>query len=84
MKRNHRTAVFVRTDSDAAEYRERVDRLVSSLNGENINADIFSVSNGNVTKGLVWPTASSVNDGDLVGQATEAGYVQAIVVNPTG
>lgn len=83
---NHRTAVFVRTDNPSPAYQERVKRLVQSFNGQNIKADLYSVdAQGNITKGVNFDSVpfSSGTDESLIQAATDAGYVQAVVVHPT-
>lgn len=86
LSRSHQTAVFVRTDGATSNFRERAQRLVSSLNrggsGSTIKADVYSVDGaGRITAGLSFDAQPvEQGDDDLVAAARAAGYNQAVVV----
>lgn len=86
--RSHRTALFIDGDAlDNGTYRERVERLLQSLNGPNIKTDLFTVAAGNGNGGVVRISSLadvSVNghakatDEELVSWAEAAGYDQVL------
>lgn len=94
--RSHRTALFI--DADAlvdGTYKERVARLLQSLNGANIKTDIFSVSGGAPVNGgvkrigslaEVAPNGATVKptDAELSQWAKDQGYVQVLTSKPAG
>jgi hypothetical protein len=85
-KRNHRTALFVDAAKRAndKEYRERSDRLIQSLNGDNIKTDIFEVDG--LTVRPLGSTAkesnSAATEDDLRSWAAKTGYTQVLVSMP--
>ena len=86
--RSHRTALFIDGDSLGNEtYRERVERLLQSLNGPNIKTDLFSVASGNGVSGVVRISSLSdvasgpsakVTDAELLEWASGQGYDQVL------
>lgn len=89
-KRNHRTAVVIDVRNGvSAEFKERFGRLLESLNGDNIKADIFTLR-GNATQdgpGLVAGSPDTyvapqqpAQEIDLEAWAKEVGFSQLITV----
>lgn len=87
LSRSHQTAVFITPGVKS----DRVTRLLQSLNGSNMKADIYTVSettvtalaitdsHGAVVAGADVPDAS--DDFDFEGLASDAGYNTLIVVS---
>lgn len=93
--RQHRTALFVDA-RDLSKFEERANRLLQSLNGQNIKVDVFSVRPGNGNGGVVRVTGSpgslavdfdSVVDFDaseLSAWAKSKGYEMVLFAAPAG
>ncbi len=90
--RSHRTALFIDGDALDGEYKERVQRLLQSLNGPNIKTDLFTVSAGNGNGGVVRiksldvsasaAPSSKASDAELTAWAKDQGYVQVLFSKP--
>lgn len=84
--REHQTVLFVdaqqRANSD--KYRERSDRLIQSLNGDNIKVDIFEVDGLTIRPlGMAdSPSEATTTDDDLRAWAAGIGYSQVLVSMP--
>lgn len=82
--RQHRTALFVDAIRRAKdqEYKERSDRLIQSVNGNNIKVDVFEVEDMTIRpfgSSSAEATTSDANDEDLRAWAASNGYTQVIV-----
>lgn len=81
--RKHRTALFVDAQKRAkdAGYKERSDRLIQSLNGDNIKVDIFEVDGLTIRPFGTTPKESTntPTDADLRSWAAKTGYEQVLV-----
>lgn len=87
--KDHRTALVIDVNEfDDSDYRDRVKRLLQSVNGPNIKTDIFALRNDVLTqvsdfegiKDVVGSTTVTSDPTDSVRQwASEAGYTQVIV-----
>lgn len=77
-KRDHQTVVFVRqhpADLENDRYVERNKRLIGSLNGSNIKADVFTVRGSDITPGLnVEPAGPAELPASVRAQLEKAGY----------
>lgn len=92
--RSHRTALFVDTRAVSDEFEQRSNRLLQSLNGDNIKVDVFSVTGtngGGVVRVSGQPgslaVASDPTDLDaseLSAWARDQGYVQVLFSVPAG
>lgn len=96
MPKNHRTALVIDFAVDpTAEYQERVNRLLESLNGPNIKVDIYTWYNGSFSyssnpKGLVDgpPEPSGFSSSlpqsfeEVVASVASKGYVQVLTSRP--
>lgn len=88
--RDHRTALFVDTTDASASFQERANRLIESLNGNQIKTDIFVVTNGGVTVERVAngskianvPASGSFSVVGAREYAREQGYTQVLVSLP--
>lgn len=87
--RNHRTALVIDVRNGVtAEFTERYNRLLQSVNGPNIKVDVFTLSGNSIgaSGGLVpgAPGASASSAGaeiDLQAWAKSLGYAQLLVVS---
>lgn len=94
--RSHRTALFVDARDLDGEFEERTNRLLQSLNGNNIKVDVFAVRGGSPASGVVRVSGSpgslsdsvagpsSFSGSDLSAWAGERGYVQVLLSVPAG
>lgn len=80
--KQHRTALVIDAAKEdvSSTFRERVARLLASLNGNNIKVDVYNLRNGVVTPrsaSATLPQSASV-PGDVVAWGKSQGYDQTI------
>ena len=62
IQKNHRTILFIDARDPSGEFEERANRLIASLNGQNIKVDVHAVTNGGASVS-VYPVSQI---GDIV------------------
>ena len=79
INRKHRTALVVDIrDGVDNEFRERVARLQQSVNGDNIKADLYTLSDAGLQPGINLDHNAGVPASDIDVELANAGYVQVL------
>lgn len=92
--RNHRTALVIDVRNGAsADFQNRYERLLESVNGDNIKVDVFTLR-GNLVQsgpalvagapGSAEPDFEEVEEIDLKAWARSLGYTQLLLSIPVG
>lgn len=84
MAKNHRTCLIIDASSGfTGEYKERVERLLQSLNGPNIKTDIYHTTDGvNLVEGQPSAVAAAPVTASAEAAAKALGYAQVLVSKP--
>lgn len=84
----HRTALVIDASNPSSSFKERVNRLLQSLNGPNIKVDVYTYgpkTSSAVTAGPPSWESSSVESSDFpsaVQEVASKGYVQVLTSQP--
>ena len=81
-KASHQTAIFYKGGDHSKSLIERMSRLEASVNGENIKADIFTISGSSVFIGVMHGTAPADRNFNEIASyfASAAKYTMYLVV----
>lgn len=86
VSKTHRTALVIdvsKAAQAAPDFKERVDRLLQSVNGSNIKCDVYNFDGVTLRPGV--PAEGVTSDGaetSLEAWANEAGYTQLLISRP--
>ena len=81
--KQHRTALVIDvTKGFDGDFKERVNRLLQSVNGQNIKVDIFHFDGSNVKPGAPPTPAGTTSTVDIDAWAASQGYDQLVISKP--